>query len=115
MAKCEKPITDNMKHKVNECYLFLKGIGRYATKEEIGDYLGVSNERTVRDIIALLATKKPILAHSGGKGYKLCRSETDLEDAEHTLAELSSRMEEIKKRMQPLYAFRDRVKYNIGE
>jgi hypothetical protein len=43
----------------------------------------------------------------------LCQTKADLEEAEHTLAEMSSRVEEIQKRMQPLYAWRDKVKYNI--
>lgn len=113
--KCEKPITNNMKEKANKLYLYLKDIGRYATKEEIGCYLGVKNERSVRDIIAVLATKKPIISNSSGKGYKLATSTEDLEEVEHTWAELSSRVEELQNRMKPLIAFRDKVKYNIGE
>ena len=71
-------------------------------------FLGISNERSVRDVIALLATKKPIISHSGGKGYKLARTIDDLAEVERTWAELSSRMEEIKRRMQPLIAFREK-------
>ncbi len=108
--KCEKPLAQNMKEKANKLYIFLKGIGRYATKEEIGAYLGVKNERSVRDIIALLATKKPIISNSCEKGYKLAQSEEDLEDAEHTWAELSSRMEELEKRIKPLIDFRDKCR-----
>lgn len=109
--KCEKPLTDNMKEKANKLYMYLKNIGGYATKEEIGEYLGVKNERSVRDIISLLATKKPIISNSCGKGYKLAQSEEDLVEVEHTWAELSSRMEELEKRMFPLIAFREKYKF----
>jgi hypothetical protein len=109
--KCEKPLTDNMKEKANKLYMYLKNIGGYATKEEIGEYLGVKNERSVRDIISLLATKKPIISNSCGKGYKLAQSEEDLEEVEHTWAELSSRMEELEKRMFPLIVFREKYKF----
>ena len=108
--KCEKPLTKNIKEKANNLYLYLKNIGRYATKEEIGEYLGVKNERTVRDIIALLATRKPIISNSSEKGYKLAQTKDDLEEVEHTWAELSSRMEEIEKRIKPLIKFRDSIK-----
>ena len=114
--KCEKPLTENMKEKANKLFIYLKDIGRYATKEEIGAYLGVKNERSVRDIIALLATKKPIISTAGFKGYKLAQSKEDLEEVEHTWAELSSRMEELEKRIKPLIAFRERCKgYSNGK
>jgi hypothetical protein len=115
MARCEKPITDNMKDKANKLYFFLKGIGRYATKEEIGAYLGVKDERVIRDIVSLLATKKPIISHSGFRGYMLAQTEKDLEEVERTWAELSSRCESLQERMKPLIAFRNRIKYNIEE
>lgn len=107
-----KPLTDGIKEKANKLYFYLKSIGRYATKEEIGEFLGVSNERSVRDIISLLATKKPIISHSGVKGYKLAQTEADLEEVEHTWAELSSRMEELERRTAPLIAFREKCLRN---
>jgi hypothetical protein len=103
-----KPPTDNMKEKANKLYKYLKDIGRYATKEEIGAVLGIGNERSVRDVISLLATKKPIISHSGGKGYRLAVSADDLPEVERTWAELSSRAEELERRMQPLIAFREK-------
>jgi hypothetical protein len=105
-----------MKDKANRLFKYLKDIGRYATKEEIGEYLGIKSERATRDVIALLATKKPIISTSStNAGYKLATSEEDLELVENSLAELSSRRDELEKRMQPLYAWRDRVKFGIGE
>ena len=115
MAKCEKPITDNMKDKANKLFLYLKDIGRYATKEEIGDFLGIKDERVIRDVISLLATKKPIISHSGFRGYMLAQTKEDLEEVERTWSELSSRCESLQERMKPLIKFRDMIKYNIGE
>ena len=115
MQKYEKPITENMKDKANKLFIYLKSIGRYATKEEIGDFLGIKNERSVRDVIALLATKKPIISKSNSCGYKLAQTEADLQEVENTWADLSSRVDELEKRMKPLIAFRDKLKYNIGE
>ena len=110
--KCEKPLTQNIKDKANKLFVFLSCKTDFVTKEEIGEYLGVKNERSVRDVISLLAIKKPIISHSGGKGYKLAQSKEDLEELERTWAELSSRMEELEKRIKPLIAFRDKIKFN---
>lgn len=109
--KCEKPITENIKQKANALFDYLMSQNDYVSKEQIGEYLGVKNERQVRDIISLLATKKPIISHSGNKGYKLAKTPRDLEEVERCWAELSSRMEELEKRIAPLIKFRDKVKY----
>lgn len=106
---CKKPLTDNAKEKANALYFYLKGQKDYVSKEQIGLALGIKNERSVRDVIALLATKKPIISNSGNKGYKLAQNKEDLEDATRTWAELSSRMEELEKRIKPLIAFRDKM------
>lgn len=111
MATCEKPLTDGIKGKANRFYLYLKEKRDFATKEEIGAVIGVSNERSVRDVISLLATRKPIISHSGGKGYRLALTEADLPEVERTWAELSSRAEELERRMKPLIAFREKIIY----
>ena len=113
--KCEKPITDNIKQKANTLYEYLLIQNDYVSKEQIGAYLGIKNERSVRDVISLLATKRPIISHSGNKGYKIARHKSDLDEVQRCWAELSSRVEELEKRMQPLITFRDKVKFNIGE
>lgn len=115
MAKCEKPFTANIREKANKLFFYLREQDDFVTKQQISDYLGIKDERSTREIISALATRKPILSRSSGCGYKLCQTEADLEEAEHTIAEMSSRIEEIQKRMQPLYAWRDKIKYNIGE
>ena len=113
MAKCEKPITDNMKEKANRLFKYLKDIGRYATKKEIGEYLGVSNERVVRDIISVLATRKPIISKSNSCGYRLAMTIDDLEEVENVWCEIDSRIEQLEERKKPLIAFYEKMKYNI--
>ena len=108
--KYGKPTLSNSQEKANELFLYLKSKGDYATKEEIGVYLGVKNERSVRDIISLLATKKPILSNSGGKGYKLAQTIDDLEEIEHTWAEIDSRIEQLQERKKPLIKFYEKYK-----
>lgn len=109
--KIEKPITENIKQKANALFDYLMTQSDYVTKEQIGEYLGIKNERQVRDVIALLATKKPIISHSGAKGYKLAKTKEDLQEVERCWAELSSRREELEKRIEPLIKFRDKVKW----
>lgn len=111
--KIEKPLTQNMKDKANACYRLFKTTNGYLTKEEIGEKLGITNERSVRDVISLVATKAPIISTSNFKGYKMAKTKQDLEELEHTWAELSSRIEELEKRIKPLLIFRDKIKYNI--
>ena len=115
MAKCEKPITDNMKDKANRLFKYLKDIGRYATKEEIGEYLGVRSEREVRDIVSLLATKKCIISTSSSKGYKLAQSVDDLEDVIHCWKEMDSRIEQLEERKKPLIAFYEKINFLKGQ
>ena len=109
--KCEKPITENIKQKANALFDYLIAQSDYVTKEQIGEHLGIKNERQVRDVISLLATKKPIISHSGAKGYKLAKTPSDLQEVERCWAELSSRVEELRKRIEPLIKFRDKVKW----
>ena len=103
--RCEKPVTENMAEKANALYRLLKSANEYLTKEEIGEALGIKNERSVRDVVALLATRRPIISHSGNKGYKLALTEADKDEVRRCWAELSSRMEELEKRIQPLIVF----------
>jgi hypothetical protein len=101
----EKPKLTRVQERANKLYEYLKTQDDYVTKEQIGVYLGVKDERSVREVISLLATKKPILSNSGNKGYKLAKSKQDLEDLKHSWMELDSRIEELAKRREPLIKF----------
>lgn len=103
--KIEKPITENIKQKVNALFDYLMAQSDYVTKEQIGEHLGIKNERSVRDVISLLATKKPILSKSNSKGYKLAKSAKDLQECKNVWCEIDSRIEELKKRREPLIKF----------
>lgn len=107
--KPSKPITPNMKQKVNRLYTFMKGKTDFVTKEEIGEFLGITNERSVRDVIAVLSTKKPIIAVSDNKGYKLARTTKDIELVRQAWMEIDSRQEELEKRKQPLIEFYEKA------
>jgi hypothetical protein len=111
MSKIEKPITDNIKQKVNELYSFLLRQNDYVTKEEIGVMLGVYNDRSIREIISVLATKKPIISKSNSKGYMLAKTIDDLEELENCWREIDSRIEQLELRKKPLIAFYDKIKY----
>lgn len=111
--KCEKPITDKMKERANALYKYLKARQDFVTKAEIGAYLGVKNERQVRDIISVLATKKPIISNSTGAGYKLACSAEDIDEVKHTWKEIDSRIEELSKRRKPLIEFCENTKGNL--
>lgn len=113
--KIEKPVTDNMKQRVNTLYLYMKSIyPTPITKEKVCEVCGVKSERQARDILSVLAQRRPLISTSDAKGYRLALTEKDLEEVEHTWAELSSRVEELNKRIEPLIKFRDKMKYNIG-
>ena len=111
--KPEKPITEQMKERVNTLYFYMKSIyPTPITKEKVCEVCGVKSERQARDILSVLAQRRPLISTSDAKGYRLALTEKDLEEVEHTWAELSSRVEELNKRIEPLIKFRDKMKYN---
>lgn len=108
--KCEKPITDNMKEKVNALWTEMRD-GRTLTLEEVCRVCGVKSERQARDIMSVLATKKPIISTSDSKGYRMAVKRSDLEDVEHQWRELDSRIKQLQKRVTPLIDFYEKAKY----
>lgn len=101
----------------NQLYILLNQTDKPLTKAEIAQNLGfefnTNNERRVRAIISLLAQKRPIIATSDKKGYRLAKSKEDLNDIEHQWKEFDSRIEELEKRKVPLMKFYEKVKENI--
>lgn len=97
-----KPTLIKAEQRANELYQFIKD-GRVVTKSEICELYGwihtSNNDRRVREIIALLATKKPIVSTSDSRGYKIAETS---DEALHELNELKSRVAEIEKRYKPL-------------
>lgn len=102
--KIEKPITDNMKERCNKLYVYMKS-GVTVAKDDVCIICRVKSERQARDIISTLAARRPIITTSAGKGYRLALNENDIVDVAHSWAELSSRIEELEKRIAPLKKF----------
>lgn len=106
---CKEPeFTQEMKDKLNSMYRLLNQ--RFYTKQELMEIYGIG-ERQIRMMITNISHKVPVIATSGtNAGYKVANSEKELEEVEHTWAELSSRVEEINKRIEPLIKFREKYK-----
>ena len=107
-----KPTLRKIEEKANDLYKYLFAQESYVTKEQIGVVLGIKNERSVRDVISLLATKKPIISKSNSTGYKLAKTVADLEEVENCWRELSSRIIELETRIIPLLEFREKILKN---
>lgn len=84
------------------------------TKEEIGEKLHITSDRVIRDVISICSMHYPIIAISSKKGYRRAKAIDNLEDkelqleideVEHQLRELKSRVDCLKKRMKPLVAW----------
>ena len=85
------------------------------TKAELKEILKIS-ERAIRNEIAECSMYYPVIATSDRSGYRLAKSINDLMDDEsllleldevnHQIRELNSRIKCLKKRMKPLIAYK---------
>lgn len=99
----EKPdISPQMYARCNELFKLLQE--RTYTKDELCEHFH-TNERTVREMISVVSHYRPVISTSDSRGYRIARTLADVEEVRHTWAELSSRTEEIEKRMAPLIKF----------
>lgn len=107
----EKPLTENQRINGNKLYKFMM-INDVVTKEQMLEYLGwdKNKDRQLRDLLSNIAKKVPVISTSDNRGYKIAKSEKDLKEVEHTWAELSSRIEEIEKRIKPLIEFKEKFR-----
>lgn len=108
----EKPMSENQKENGNKLYRFMKN-NDFVTKKQMLEHLGwdESKDRQLRDLISAIAKKVPVISTSDNRGYKIAKSEKDLPLVEHCWAELSSRIEELNKRIVPLLQFREKLKF----
>ena len=103
----EKPLTENRRQKLNTVYAFLRD-GKTHTKAEIMECCGLGDERICRDLIAEIGQRFPIVSVSSNKGYQMLPSQIPADAGElrelanHAIAELLSRQDEIGKRIEPL-------------
>lgn len=104
----EKPIIYSKKEKLEKVLQLLK-VSDFVTKKDIADCLGWTlpkHDRSVRDIIAEIAQTHPIISTSdNNKGFKLAKDKCDCDMVKHSMLELVSRIEEIRKRSIPLNKF----------
>ena len=112
----EKPMSENQKENGNKLFRFMK-YNDFVTKEQMLNCLGwdKTKDRQLRDLISCIAKKVPVISTSDSRGYKIAKTKDDLELVEHTWAEISSRIEELKKRIIPLMEFREKFKFEKGE
>lgn len=84
------------------------------TKQEIGEILHISSDREIRDIISICSMHYPIIAVSSKKGYRRAKAidnlegtalQLEIDEVEHQLGELNSRVDCLRKRMKPLMAW----------
>ena len=108
----EKPMSENQKENGNKLYRFMK-YNNFVTKEQMLAHLGwdKTKDRQLRDLISMIAKKVPVISTSDSKGYKIAKSSADIEEVEHQLKEFDSRIQEIEKRKEPLWKFRDKIKF----
>lgn len=96
------------KERANEVYKQLQ-LNNILTKEQICGYLGwkynSSNDRRVRELLAIIGKLQPLISTSDSKGYRLAKNEKDFRDAEHQWAEIDSRIAELEARRKPLIKF----------
>lgn len=84
------------------------------TKEEIGEVLHITSDREIRDIISICSMHYPVIAVSSKKGYRRAKAidnlegtalQLEIDEVEHQIRELKSRVDCLKKRMKPLVAW----------
>lgn len=92
------------------------------TKAELKEILKIS-ERAVRNEIAECSMYYAVIATSDKKGYRLAKNINDLhgetllqelEEVEHQIHEISSRIKCLKKRLKPLIAYKKIAEKKLG-
>lgn len=107
----EKPMTENQKFYGNKLYKFMMANG-VVTKEDMLIHLGwdKSKDRQLRELISLIAKKVPVISTSDTRGYKIAKTEKDLQEVEHQWKELDKRIAELELRKKPLIQFYDKLR-----
>lgn len=109
----QKPAyTEEMRTRLNSMVRLLRQ--RFYTKQELMQIYNLG-ERQIRMAITEISHKLPVLSTSGtNNGYKIATSSEELSLVENSWAELSSRIEELNKRISPLVKFRDKIRYGVN-
>lgn len=103
-----KPQISKFNERCKQVILFLEGRD-YVTKNEIALELGweyPKSDRQIRMLIADISQHYPIISCSdSNRGYKLAKDMSDVDLAKHSMLELISRIDEMRKRTTPLNNF----------
>lgn len=107
----EKPMSENQKENGNKLYKFLMH-NDIVTKEQMLNFLGwdKKKDRQLRDILSLIGQRVPLIALSSDRGYKIAKTEADLEDAIHAWKELDTRCKALEARKLPLIKFYEKFR-----
>jgi hypothetical protein len=104
----EKPKILNHEQRLKEVE-WLLFTSEFITKKDIADCLGWTlpkYDRQIRMIIADISQRQPIISTSdNNKGYKLAQSKSDCDMVKHSLLELQSRIDQLRKRSISLQKF----------
>ena len=74
----------------------------WLTKQQVKNMFNVSNLRTVREKIAVIAEEVPVLSMSTRRGYKVCTEADSEEDLKRADKELELKIAALKRRRKPL-------------
>lgn len=108
MDSLKKPKTARFELRCKLVHAFMQNNG-YVTKQQIAKCLEwewPKYDRQIRDIISHISKTSPIVStSSSADGYMLAKTNMDVKDVQHAIAEINSRIEELAKRKQPLIQF----------
>lgn len=115
----KKPeLNEKERWRLNTVYhSFEKSTGNQS-KEKLCAVIGWNidgHDRQIREIISTIAKRFPIISLSGNKGYRMAKYNTDLDDVERQIADLESRINEMKARQAPLKKFAAKARAQIKE
>jgi DNA-binding winged helix-turn-helix (wHTH) protein len=106
MMEIKKPMTENEKKNGNLLYKYLMQ-NDIVSKEQMLAVLGWDSkkDRQLRDLLSMIGKKRPLIATSDQRGYKIAKTKADLEEVIHQWKELDSRIEQLEERKKPLIDF----------
>lgn len=112
----KKPMSENDKYYGNKLYEFLMA-NDVVTKEQMLNHLGWDSkkDRQLRNLLSLIGQKRPLIATSDQKGYKIAKTKADLDAVTHQWKENDSRIDILKERNKPLIRFYEKHKYKKEE
>ena len=107
----KKPMTEKERENGNMLYRYLMQ-NDVVSKEQMLAFLGWDSkkDRQLRDLLSMIAKKKPLIATSDQKGYKIAKTKEDLQEVCHQWKELDSRISSLRERVTPLIKFYEEIK-----